>query len=103
MKEKKKIKCYIAGPIRGVPDYKSKFEAAKKWIEAKGWVVLDPSTLPEGMTQADYMRICIAMIQSADTMCLLKGWKNSEGARIEEAYAEMIKIPAFEAGDAYEE
>ena len=39
------------------------------------------------------MRICIAMIQSADRMILLGGWENSEGAKIEKAYAEMVGIP----------
>ena len=86
-------KYYIAGPIRGIPDYKKRFEAVRRVLEAEGCAALDPSLLPEGMEQADYMRICIAMIQSADRMILLGGWENSEGAKIEKAYAEMVGIP----------
>nr|DAL51615.1 MAG TPA_asm: protein of unknown function (DUF4406) [Caudoviricetes sp.] len=35
------------------------------------------------MGKADYMRICLAMLDSADAIGLLHGWGNSPGARIE--------------------
>lgn len=98
------VKIYLAGPIRGVPDYKERFEAVRRKIEEDKNIALDPSLLPECMEQADYMRISMAMIQSADAMLLLKGWENSEGARIEKAYADMVGIPVYplEKGKLYE-
>ena len=56
------MKIYIAGKITGEPKYKEKFPA-------------------------DYMRICFAMIDTADAIYLLKGWYSSSGASIERNYA----------------
>ena len=39
------------------------------------------------MLPADYMRICFAMIDTADAIYLLKGWYSSSGASIERNYA----------------
>lgn len=102
--EMSKVKVYIAGPIRGVADYKERFAKERKALEGNGFAVLDPSILPEGMSQEDYMRISMAMMQSADGMILLEGWENSEGARIEKAYADMVGIPVYllEKGKLYE-
>ena len=53
----------------------------------QGHIVLNPAELPEGMLPADYMRICFAMIDTADAIYLLKGWYSSSGASIERNYA----------------
>ncbi len=84
------VKLYISGPITGIPDYKEKFMAAAKELEEvfDDAVVLNPATLPEGMNRADYMRICLSMVDVADMVALLPGWENSAGAMIEKKYAE---------------
>jgi len=87
-----RTKVYLAGPIRGVPDCKERFAEMRRFYEQCGCAVLDPSLLPKGMEQADYMRICIAMLQSADFVQMLPGWEESEGATLEKAYAAMIGI-----------
>lgn len=81
------MKIYIAGKITGEPNYKEKFDIAAKSLEAQGHIVLNPAELPEGMLPADYMRICFAMIDTADAIYLLKGWYSSSGAFIERNYA----------------
>lgn len=43
----------------------------------EGHIVLNPAHLPEGMKSADYMRICLAMIDSADLVAFLPGWESS--------------------------
>ena len=84
------MKIYIAGKITGEPNYKEKFDIAATSLEAQGHIVLNPAELPEGMLPADYMRICFAMIDTADAIYLLKDWYSSSGASIERNYAMYI-------------
>lgn len=86
-----KTKVYIAGRITGNAGYKEEFAEARAFYEGHGFVVLDPSAMPEGMEWADYARICAAMIDSADAVVLLPDWEMSPGARLEKAYAEYIR------------
>ena len=81
------MKIYIAGKITGEPNYKEKFDIAATSLEAQGHIVLNPAELPEGMLPADYMRICFAMIDTADAIYLLEDWSSSFGASIERGYA----------------
>lgn len=81
------MKIYIAGKITGEPNYKEKFDIAAKSLEARRHIVLNPAELPEGMLQADYIRICFAMIDAADAIYLLNDWCSSFGASIERSYA----------------
>ena len=52
------VKIYIAGKITGDRKYRAKFRNAAKNLETLGHVVLNPATLPDGLEQVDYMRIC---------------------------------------------
>ena len=82
------MKVYIAGPITGDPNYKAKFQLAQRALELEGKTVISPAVLPEGMTPADYMRICFAMIDSADVVAFLPGWNQSKGASLEHAWCQ---------------
>ena len=79
-------KLYIAGKITGDPDYREKFADAENFYTARGYTVLTPAALPEGMRPADYMRICFAMIDTADAVAFLPGFRQSAGAGVEYAY-----------------
>lgn len=83
-KQKKVI--YIAGPVTGVEKYWEPFEKAQDEIEAAGFIALSPTWQPKGMSNAQYMRICLAMIDSADGVLFLDGWRNSHGACLEAEY-----------------
>lgn len=89
------MKIYIAGKITGEPDYYEKFQEAQEELEAQGHIVLNPAQLPEGMSKAEYMRICFAMIDCADAVCLLEDWLQSEGAKLEQQYCEYIGKRVF--------
>lgn len=84
---------YISGPITGVENYWEPFEKAEDEIEAAGFIALSPTRLPRGMSNEQYMRICLAMIDSADGVLLIPGWGNSEGAMVEQRYCHYTDKP----------
>ncbi|WGA02971.1 DUF4406 domain-containing protein [Enterobacter ludwigii] len=72
---------YIAGPMMGLPDFnRPAFFRAAEGIAASGHQVLNPATLPDGLTQHQYIDICQAMVRSADAIFLLNDWQRSRGA-----------------------
>lgn len=84
------MKIYIAGKITGDPGYQSKFRRAAVGLRMCGNIVLNPAERPEGMTAADYMRICLAMIDAADRVIFLPDAGDSAGAQVERAYCEYV-------------
>ncbi len=85
------MKIYIAGKISGLnrDDVIKKFEAAQKYLVAKGHQVFIPSILPayEEVSHEDYLHICYAIIDVCDAIYMLSDWQQSEGARLEYEYA----------------
>lgn len=84
------MKIYIAGKINGDQKYQTKFKNMAKVLEAEGHVILNPAILPKGLGQADYMRICMAMLDSADLVYFLPDYRESKGAMVEWAYCQRI-------------
>ena len=64
--------------------------AAKKLEERAGVTVISPAVTPEGLKKADYMRICFAMLESADTAVFLPDWEDSHGAQLEKHWCEYV-------------
>lgn len=56
----------------------------------------DDETLPEGMTEKDYMGICFAMIDAADVVVLLPDAHLSKGAMLEMMCCQYIGKPVRE-------
>lgn len=73
-------KIYIAGKINGDPNFKAKFKAQEEAFTEQGYAVLNPASLPSGLHYEDYMDICFAMLDVADTICLLRDYEDSPGA-----------------------
>lgn len=87
------MKIYIAGPMTGIPKYNRPafhFEAMR--LASEGHVVLNPATLPDGLSQPEYMDICLAMLRCADGIFLLSGWQHSAGAKAEHALAQKLDL-----------
>lgn len=77
------MKIYIAGRVTGDPNYKRKFSHATLTVKDRGHVPLTSAMLPLGLEEADYMRISLAMIESADLVLFLSDFNRSEGAVVE--------------------
>ena len=65
------MKVYLSGKITGDDEYRWKFMDAQTALELNGHVVLNPALLPTGLDEDDYMRIALAMLDSADMMVCL--------------------------------
>ncbi|CDA91738.1 putative uncharacterized protein [Ruminococcus sp. CAG:563] len=95
-----KTKIYIAGKITGDPNYKDKFaNMESELLKMPGTVIINPAKLPQGLTPADYTRICFAMIDSSDIVVFAPDYKESSGALLEMQYCRYIK----KAWTAFEE
>ena len=95
----KKPKIYIAGPMRGLPDFNyPKFDQYAQAHRAIGWEVENPVEIGAGYGTPDQINADPALlaavmaaeihaIETCDAIYLLDGWQNSEGARKELATA----------------
>lgn len=88
-----KTVVFISGRISGDPGYKAKFNEAQYRLENVGFKVLNPAWMPQGLSNAEYMRMCFSMIDVADVVVLLPDWKYSPGARLEEQYCDYTHKP----------
>lgn len=87
---------YLSGPITAdVEQYKTKFDAAESYLSWKGHIVLNPAGHPPGLKYEDYLDIDFAMIRAADGIVMLRGWKQSEGAKRELKYAMLVEKKVF--------
>ncbi|WP_025122627.1 MULTISPECIES: DUF4406 domain-containing protein [unclassified Serratia (in: enterobacteria)] len=78
------MKVYIAGPMTGIDGFnRYEFFKAAEEIALAGHIPLNPAVLPGGLSEADYMRVCVAMLQCADRVFMLAEWQSSQGAKAE--------------------
>ncbi len=97
----KKNKVYIAGRISNYPQFKEHFKRVENDLKkVQDVIVLNPAILPPELTQEEYMRICIPMLNICDSIFMLEGWENSVGASIEHALAKQAgKRIIYEGGN----
>lgn len=84
------MKIYISGKITGDKHYKAKFREAEKRLAAAGHTVLNPANQPVGLRPADYMRVCFAMMETADVVLFLRDYQESRGAMLEWAWCQYV-------------
>lgn len=83
---------YISGAITkvGVEKAMTRFEDVESGLKDLGYEVINPcrtnATLPH-LSHEDYMVTSLAMLSLCDTIYMLKGWEDSDGAKEELQYA----------------
>lgn len=81
---------YLSGPMTGIDDHNGPaFAAAAERFERDGCRVINPHRLVSvpGMTRKAAIRRDINDILLADEVHMLRGWKRSDGARLERKIA----------------
>jgi len=101
--DKKTVKIFIAGPMRGYENYNfKKFDFVQKLLEDKGYSVVNPARISRKFKEKDvnsdiavYNKM-VDMQQEAEKTCnailLLDGWQWSEGARLEVKTAANLEM-----------
>jgi|SRR5579872_6092898 len=109
LRDGKRPKVYIAGPMTGKPHHNfPAFDAAKQQLEALGYDVVSPADIDRrfGLTGDEYqgqlppgiyqqiMLVELYEILSCDFIVLIEGWEESKGADVELRWSRIWKIPA---------
>jgi hypothetical protein len=105
LEDKKLIKIYIAGPMRGCPNSnKDNFYKAARKLEACGmYQVYNPAGWDDeqGITEEDLEDINVLreivstdmhMLLCCEGIYMLRGWEHSVGARAEHGVAQFMKL-----------
>ncbi len=97
-----KEKIMISGAMSSDPiRNRGHFHAAATMLRTVNTAVLNPAALPEGLSEPEYMQICLAFVQVADTIYMLDGWEQSLGARAEHALAQKLDLKiVYQNGEA---
>lgn len=105
------MKVYIAGPMRGIPEYNfPAFDYAARRLRQGGHEAINPAELdrvvgvhewttplPDGFMASAMKRDLVAICDHADGIVLLPHWRLSKGAAVEKALTDLLGLPSFEA------
>ena len=89
------MKCYLAGPISGKPDYnRAAFAEAAQKLRLQDYEVFNPAAANlEGLPLGRIMsHVLWWLCEEAEAIALLPGWRRSGGARIEWLLAKYLKL-----------
>ena len=90
---------YVSGPMSGLPnENREAFFKAEQFLNAHGFVVLNPAVNPAGLTYQQYMTIDFAMLSVCNAIYMLTGHESSPGAKAELAYAHCCDFKVYYEG-----
>ena len=91
------MKIYIAGKISDDKNYKQKFRKAERFLRKFGHSVMNPAWIvpSDEFRWEDYMQISSMMQARCNAVYFLKGWKQSEGAKIEFKRCSQLNQKAY--------
>ena len=97
------MRIYIGGPMRGLPDLNfPAFHEAAAMLRAEGHHVFNPAEsdfdkAKEDVTIREALKVDLLWIlEHAECVALLPGWRHSLGATAELALANALDLKAFE-------
>ena len=97
----RKLKIYIAGPMRNIQDNNfPAFYAAEKELESrKIWNPVNPARMDdelyadkEAIDYKEAMKRDLEEVFKCDAMYMLNGWSKSQGARVEHELAVYLNL-----------
>lgn len=102
------MNIYISGPITGTTDYKERFITASDHLLKQGHRPINPVAIAEDIKKRlpmepayeTYMAIDLAILEMADAIYMLKGFEDSNGARVERMRAVQRGKQIFYQGDS---
>lgn len=104
------MRLYLSGPIAGVPDHGVKFERLADLVRKLGHIPIDPRTIPAecgdtckasgqtmlgGHTWSCFLRYDLIGLLNCDGAVMMRGWENSQGARLEHSVAIAAGMPVW--------
>jgi len=101
------MKLYLAGPMRGYPEYNfPAFHAAAAELRAQGHEVFSPAErdlnedgfnpkTDEAKPLRYYMLFDLPAVLKSDAVAVLPGWEKSTGAKLEVHVARVCGIPVL--------
>jgi hypothetical protein len=105
LQDKKLMKIYIAGPMRGKPDSnkKSFYNAARRFESTGLYEVYNPAfwddkqgIKEEDLEDVNVLREIVStdihMLLCCEAIYMLRGWEHSVGARAEHSLAQFMKL-----------
>ena len=94
------MRFYISGSITNNENFQQEFEKAANTLKMKykDCDIVNPAWLHkvyENGTHAEYMKICLQLLEMSDTIYMLPGWEMSKGAKKEYNFAIRHNITVF--------
>lgn len=89
------LKIYLSGAISDMPDdNREMFERAEIWLKEQDLEVVNPLKLDHSKSEkyTDYLKTDIKHMMDCDAIYMLNGWRESNGARIENDLARKLTM-----------
>jgi hypothetical protein len=84
-------RIYLSGKMTGLPEFNyPAFNAEAARLRALGFDIENPAENPEQDTYDGYMRQALRQMLTCDTIAMLPGWINSNGAMMERDIAQKV-------------
>lgn len=98
-------RIYISGPMTGLPDFNyPAFHSEAARLRQLGYHVENPAenNAPADTTWSGYLRLALAQLITCDSIAMLPGWHNSEGACLEYHVARELGMQVHTASQITE-